>query len=703
MTSNSALPQLTSLPSFKDVPQSPQTPATPATPGTLRTLNPFSSKVTAVLSTSFADADFRDALSLLDDRGLVNAPDTRRQLRLDLQKELIDSNGDIINQFGKVAEQLRRIGNTIGKLNASFTDMKTQIAAANAATDPVITEASSLIAQKSEIETKQQLLKSFNHHFVLSEDEVAVLTLTSEPVDESFFSILSKAKKITKDCELLLGFEDQTLGLEIMEQTSKNLNLAFQKLYRWIQREFKTLNLENPQIGSSIRHALRVLAERPSLFQSCLAFFAEAREHILSDAFHTALTGASPSGAEDPSVKPIELVAHDVLRYVGDMLAWIHSAAVGEREALEVFFVSEGGEIAKGIQEGRENEVWRLVADESEEVVDFDPVAALNELVDRDMSGAARILRQRVEQVVQTNEETILAYKLANLLNFYRETFSRLLTSKSVLVEALRNLESEAMRQFRSLMRDHIATLQGEFQHTPADLGLPEFLHDALDQLSAIMKTYDTSLTSSSNREADFQPILSEALDPFIDGCQNVGKGLDSPNDSIFLINCYATTMDNLSRFDFTQSKASELQSKVDTEARKLAQSQYMFLRTESGLDGLMDALLPLKSTSDDVARVRELQAIQPPALTQASQALDDFLPSALMDAMENLKRLLDARLAAEITEEAVERFCTDFEHVEEMLILADELAERGDADEETPSLRALFPRTSGEIRVLLS
>lgn len=601
-------------------------------------------------------------------------------------------------------QQLRRIGNTIGKLNASFTDMKTQIAAANAATDPIISEASALINQKSQVETKQQLLRSFNEHFVLSEDEVAVLTLTSEPVDERFFSVLSKAKKITKDCELLLGFEDQTLGLDIMEQTSKNLNLAFQKLYRWIQREFKTLNLENPHIGSSIRHALRVLAERPSLFQSCLDFFAEAREHTLSDSFHTALTGSSPSGAEDPSVKPIELVAHDLLRYVGDMLAWIHSATVGEREALEVFFVSEGGEIARGIQEGRENEVWRLVADDSEELVDFDPVAALNELVDRDMSGAARILRQRVEQVVQTNEETILAYKLANLLNFYRETFSRLLTAKSVLVEALGNLESEAMRQFRSLMRDHIATLQGEFQHTPADLGLPDFLHDALEQLGAIMKTYDTSLTSSSNREADFQPILAEALDPFIDGCQNVGRGLGSPDDSIFLINCLETTRDNLSRFDFTQSKASELQARADAEAQKLIQSQYMFLRKESGLHGLMDALLPLQNSAEDAAKVRALEGVQPPALTQASQALDDFLPSALMDAMENLKRLLDARLAAEITEEAAERFCADFEHVEEMLLLADELSGQEDGvEEDTQSLRALFPRTSGEIRVLLS
>jgi hypothetical protein len=600
-------------------------------------------------------------------------------------------------------QQLRRIGNTIGKLNASFNDMKTQIAAANAATESVISEASSLITQKSQVETKQQLLRSFNQHFVLSEDEVDILTLTSEPVDERFFTILSKAKKITKDCELLLGFEDQTLGLEIMEQTSKNVNLAFQKLYRWIQREFKTLNLENPQIGSSIRHALRILAERPSLFQGCLDYFAEAREHILSDAFHTALTGTSPSGADDPSVRAIELVAHDLLRYVGDMLAWIHSAAVGEREALEVFFVSEGGEIAKGIQEGRENEVWRLVDDESEETVDFDPVVALNELVDRDMSGAVRMLRQRVEQVVQTNEETILAYKLANLLNFYRETFSRLLTAKSVLVEALGSLESEAMRQFRSLMRDHIATLQGEFQNLPADLGLPDFLPEALEQLSAIMKTYDTSLTSSSNREADFQPILVEALDPFVNGCQNVAGGLEEPDKSIFLINCFEAAKDVLSRFEFTQSKTNELQAKVDAEALKLSQSQYLFLRTESGLDGLMTALLPLKNTEEDAAKVRSLEAAQPPAITQASQALDDFLPSALMDAMENLARLMDARLASEITEEAAKRFCTDFEHVEEMLRLADELLGREDGDQEVQSLRALFPRTSGEIRVLLS
>ncbi|KAK4159657.1 oligomeric complex COG6-domain-containing protein [Cladorrhinum sp. PSN259] len=669
----------------------PLAPTSPTIASSLsKGATPLSSKISSVLSSSYADTEFREALALLDDRGVLNTAETRRQLRLDLQKEVIDSNGEIIDEFAKVSEQLRRIGTTIGRLNDSFNEMKKEIGAAHQETASTLQEASQLMTQKSQVENKQVLLKSFNANFVLSDDETAALTLTSEPVDDIYFASLAKAKKISKDCEVLLGFENQTLGLEIMEQASKNLNLGFQKLYKWVQREFKTLNLENPQIGSSIRRALRVLAERPTLFQKCLDFFAEAREHVLSDSFYTALTGSSASGVEDSSVKPIELAAHDTLRYVGDMLAWAHSAAVGEKEALEGLFIGEGEEIARGIQAGRENEVWRLAADEDEESNDdFDPVKTLNDLVDRDMSGAARILRQRVEQVIQTNEETILAYKLANLLNFYKSTFSKLLSSESTLVEALGALEAEALRQFRSLVRDHVAALQGDFQHTPADLRPPEFLLDALEQLTAIMKTYETSLTSSSDRGADFEPILAEAFDPFLSGCANMAKTLTSPSNSIFLANCLITASSSLVPFDFTAAHISQMQEKLEEEQVRLTESQYRFFRSESGLDALITALGELNDSEKDLERASSLEAVQTPNLTQSSQTLDDFLPSALMDAVENLQRLQDAKLAREITEEAAERFCVDFEHIEEMLMLIDEFTEQKQGgNEELESLR---------------
>ena len=76
------------------------------------------------------------------------------------------------------------------------------------------------------------------------------------------------------------------------------------------------------------------------------------------------------------------------------------------------------------------------------------------------------------------------------------------------------------------------------------------------------------------------------------------------------------------------------------------------------------------------------------------------------MDAIENLKNLQSSKLAREITEEAADKFCNDFEQVEEILIAADEVLEEASDNEMLVAmqpLRILFPRTSGEIRVLLS
>lgn len=66
--------------------------------------NALSNKITSVLSASYADSDIRNAFTLLDKRGTTNTKETRRNLRLDAQKELIDCNVAILDEFGQVAE-----------------------------------------------------------------------------------------------------------------------------------------------------------------------------------------------------------------------------------------------------------------------------------------------------------------------------------------------------------------------------------------------------------------------------------------------------------------------------------------------------------------------------------------------------------------------------------------------------------------------
>ena len=66
--------------------------------------NVLSNRLTSVLSASYADSEIRDALRQLDTTNIQNTPEIRRKIRLDVQKEVIDCNASVINDFGMVAE-----------------------------------------------------------------------------------------------------------------------------------------------------------------------------------------------------------------------------------------------------------------------------------------------------------------------------------------------------------------------------------------------------------------------------------------------------------------------------------------------------------------------------------------------------------------------------------------------------------------------
>lgn len=603
--------------------------------------------------------------------------------------------------------------------------MRRQVTAARQETAPVLDEASTLLIQKEDLEKKSRLLDAFNKHFFLPEDELMALTSTVEAIDANFFAVLARTKQIHADCQVLLGSENQRLGLELMEQTSRQLNSGYQKLYRWIQKEFKTLDLENPQINAFIRKSLRTLAERPALFESCLDSFSDARDHIMTEGFYSALTGASTDPDKDPTMKPIEFHAHDTLRYTGDILAWAHSATVSERESLESLFISEGDEMAKGIRAGRQSEPWSAMDEDS-----FDGRKALDSLVNRNMTGVARGLRQRVEQAIQGQDDSVTVYKISNLVNFYRVTLRKLLGPDSFIMDALSALESSAMRQFEALQSDRTASLQAELTQAPSDLGVPDVLDETLTQLKALMKSYESSLTPADSREIDFRPVLTQTLKPVLDVCDSLAKDLETPATSIFLLNCYIAASFTLQPFDFTQSLIEQIDNVVSSSTGNLINYQHAFFLHVSGLHPLLAAMTALTDSDEDLAKVHDLAPFQPTALAGASQTLDEFLPSALMDASENLKQLKNTGLAGDVTSIAADRFCADFEFVEARLVAVDETvaadgeggqrSSSGDDDKEGRGsrdtakvhtsekkdllpLRSFYPRTSGEIRVLLS
>ena len=66
--------------------------------------NALSNKLSGVLSASYVDSEIRDALRNLDESEIRNTAETRRRLRLDVQKHVIQRNAAVVQEFGHVAE-----------------------------------------------------------------------------------------------------------------------------------------------------------------------------------------------------------------------------------------------------------------------------------------------------------------------------------------------------------------------------------------------------------------------------------------------------------------------------------------------------------------------------------------------------------------------------------------------------------------------
>lgn len=594
----------------------------------------------------------------------------------------------------------------IATLNRTCEEMKQHIIAAKQESAPVLEEAVTLMERKRETESKQQLLDAFCQHFIISNEDLTLLTSSAEPLDDRFFTILHRVKQVYRDCEILLGYENQRLGVELMEQTTRNLDAGFKKLYNWIQREFKGLDVEDPHLRGSIRRALRVLSERPTLFQNCLDFFADARQNTLAEAFHDALTGSATG-----SGKAIEFSTHEPLRYVGDMMAWIHSAAVSEKEALEGLFVSDADAISRGLSAGKANEPWARISgrprrddvehdeDESEDGdAVFDGRKALNDLVDRNLAAVCQTLQHRIELAVRSSGDPVLVYKIFNLLDFYRGTFSKLLGEESILDRSITQLQSFTLAHFEEVMAEERTAATADI--TPhSDLSPPIFLATALNQFADIGRARGAQMTAT-----ELERLFAAMLSGVLNACAEAAVQIpDIRRSDIYKLNYLTALRTTLDAVTGPVPVVHVPLEKAGQEIHSLRDQLVQYLATtlleDSGVSGLLQEI---DSHHDPDGRRQWLMG----NLDNAAQQLDEFLSSALMDAQDSVKTLLDRGLANHVVTEAVERFCSEFDELEavlEMVQTTIPTEEGDDLDGPVPALRALYPRTGAEVRALLS
>lgn len=138
------------------------------------------------------------------------------------------------------------------------------------------------------------------------------------------------------------------------------------------------------------------------------------------------------------------------MRYVGDMLAWVHQTIAAEREFLESLFNVKSDMRMVG-------SVRRFGKSEEEEWI--------QELMDAAMGKVSVPLKVRVQQTIRSQESSIVSFKIANLLQFYMLTMQRTIGEDALLSQTLHESVFQVGR--RSHRTDNIS------QESPTSLTKP--------------------------------------------------------------------------------------------------------------------------------------------------------------------------------------------------------------------------------------
>ncbi|EFI26934.1 hypothetical protein CC1G_15335 [Coprinopsis cinerea okayama7 len=659
------------------------------------TKNPISLRLYKVLSTNFDDHGTREALQTLSE--LYGIPETeakqlassttsststgkvagsvpgesypgeyaattRRNLKRDMEKKLAEGSQSFLKALEEVDQKLAEMQAHIQDMEAACQQAEDQLNSTSEASKAVLERAGNLRDERQEVEDKKSIITLFLSRFTLSEQEAEAITSRDVPVSQRFFDAMDKTERIREDCRVLMAGEDGAptkAGLDIMASTSSHLEQGFDKILRWISNEFRQIGKDGQfelDVHPVMREAVVRLKKRPELLTEALTILSETRQQSLLSSFITALTRGGPSGLP----RPIELHAHDPMRYVGDMLAWVHQAIAAEREFLETLFAVKSDNRMVGsvrsFTEKTEEEEW------------------IQELMDLSVSKLCVPLKNRVLQTVRSQESSIVSYKIANLLQFYLVTMRRTIGPQALLTKTLHEITDVSYKVFQTSIETHSQAL-ARLPLDPDDPSLtpPHFILDHAQILKEVMNVYQSSIVDgegeaeteeSSAVAPSFENVLDVFIDPVVLSCisKSEEKIMLRPkwDGKVYTINCLTYFQGLLEPFSFTKTKQENLAKVIEYRVEEVIEQHFVDLMNDAGLHSVYQTCRD-PPTSEPLSR---LPPTQSPTLLNALHTFSLWLSSPEVTHSPRLSHLTSQKLADQIHRKALKRMVKAYEFI---------------------------------------
>ncbi|EJD05807.1 oligomeric complex COG6 [Fomitiporia mediterranea MF3/22] len=655
--------------------------------------NPISLRLYNVLRTNYDDPSIRDALETLSD--LYKPPDStkgkdvdaedkeqasydaeaklatrhvpsssgtavraRKSLRRDAELKLAQGSRQFVRAFQEVDKHLDVLQEHIDAMRVRCGEAQQQLHSTNESCRSLLERAGGLRSARNAINEQKMAVDSFLAHFTLTEEEADSLRSRDIHIDSKFFRTMRKAERIIDDSRVLMSGEDGATkaGVEIIAATSRQLEEGYDKLARWCSLEFRQFVRDALlEVTPLMVEAIRWLRKKPELLSEVLSILSQTRQSTLLNSFTDALTRGGPGGGKGGGLpRPIEIHAHDPLRYVGDMLAWVHQSIAGEREFLEGLFGVKGdrrmvGSVRKF--EDSEEEGW------------------IAELMDRAFEKLRFPLKVK---------SCIASYRVANLLIFYNLTMRRTIGEKAGLSDTLNEITDEAYKVFMDTVEAQARSLARTLLPDDQDTQPPISLLDHTQVLRELMNVYKSSLMGDESPDElreGFKGILDVMVDAAVNMCLSVsdarkeGKGRVEWDGDVFVLNCLAHLIGVIRPFTFTDYKVEELQKDIDARAELLIEDHYTTILHDTSLYPSI-SLLTSRNTKDSSSEeeptfepLSHAPPTSPQNLTLSLRAFSTWLssPDQVLHP-PRLSHLLNQHLASHIHHSALRKLVSAYE-----------------------------------------
>ncbi|XP_005093725.1 conserved oligomeric Golgi complex subunit 6 [Aplysia californica] len=631
-----------------------------AEPVTASTNNPLSRKLNKILETRLDnDKDMLEALKALSTFFTENSLRSRRNLRSDIEKRSLAINEEFLTAFQAVKEQLDSVYSDVQAMNECCLDMTSRLKAAKAKTHHLISQTTSLHHESQRLQVKEQVANAFLDKFQLKQDEMKSLRGSKDgTLHVDFFKALARVKQIHSDCKFLLRTNHQTAGLEIMESMALHQESAYERLYRWTQNQCRLVTQDTPDVSPMLCQAVEALQDRPVLLKYSLDEFGKARRSSVVRGFIDALTRGGPGGTP----RPIELHSHDPLRYVGDMLAWLHQASASEKEYLQSLLK---GCTASNIQ--------------------------MDEVLGNITEGVCTPFKVRVEQVLVSEQDPVTLYKLDNLLKFYHHTIGQIVNTEAALLSTVAEIQDLSHRMFFNSLTGHANRLLDKVELPPSDLGPTSSLTQTLQLLRDVLACHDASVVPIDDKKQDYKQILACVIDPLLQMCSMSASRLSAIDMAAYMVNCIHLMNTTLALYEFTDTRLEMLNAQTDAHVDTLISEQASYILNRVGLAQMYGAIQQHQTGQGPLSSLPGLDEL---AIKSAVNKFDSYLAQPDSLTLPQCSLILGVTVRETAKKRSVELVCEAYKQIFNAIL---------DPENGYKDGKSIVPRTPDQVTHLLN